>query len=280
MPERSKNPSPVGVVHLARAKNGVKPFADFLQSYRQYPAGLAHDLVIVYKGFRNREEIAPWERAVGDIPHELILIPDIGFDLRAYRIAAERLVNPHLFCLNSFSEILSEGWLEKTFTLMRREGIGIVGATGSWESMYSNAAKDFEGIAAPALVKRLTGYARLIGCQLCFDPFPNPHIRTTAFMMSREVMLRVWPRYILTKRGAYLFENGKNSLTKRILGTGLRPIVAGKDGLGYEKEDWARSNTFRKSNQENLLVADNQTRLYQNAEVQTRLRLSAFAWGT
>lgn len=269
----------IGVVHLARAKNGLKPFTDFLQSYCRNLAGLPHDFVIVYKGFPNRDEVARWEQAAAEVPHRSILIPDIGFDLRAYRVAVERLENPYLFFLNSFSEILSDAWLEKTFTLMRCDGVGIVGATGSWESMYSNAARDYEQVPATALIKRFTGFARLKACQLCFDPFPNYHIRTTAFMMSRAVMLRLWPRFTLTKRGAYLFENGKDGLTKQVLRSSLRPLVVGKDGNGYAKADWQRSNTFRNGNQENLIVADNQTRLYQGADAPTRLRLTTCTWG-
>lgn len=40
-------------------------------------------------------------------------------------------------------------------------------------------------------------------------------------------------------------------------------IVVGKDGEGYDKKEWRKSRTFRQSEQENLLVADNQTRDYQ-----------------
>ena len=269
----------IGVAHLARAQNGLKPFEDFLRSYRQHPAGIAHDLVIVFKGFGNKEAAAPWEKAASDIPHKTIFISDWGFDLRAYRLAAEQMENPFVYFLNSFSEILSDGWLEKTLALMQRDGIGIVGATGSWESMYSNAIRDFGQIPPTALGRRLSGFTRVKACQFCFNPFPNYHLRTNAFMMSHDVMLNLWPRCILTKRGAYLFENGKNGLTHRILSLGLNALVVGKNGVGYDKEDWVGSNTFRKSDQQNLLVADNQTRLYQNADEQTKIRLSAFAWG-
>ena len=269
----------LGVVHLARAQNGLKPFEDFLRSYRQHPAGITHDFVVVFKGFVTKEAAAPWEKAASNIPHRTIFISDWGFDLRAYRLAAEQMENPFVYFLNSFSKILSDGWLAKTFALMQRGGVGIVGATGSWESMYSNAIRDFEQIAPTALGKRLSGFTRVKACQIYFNPFPNYHVRTNAFMMSRDVMLNLWPRYILTKRGAYLFENGKSGLTNQILNLNLHALVVDKDGLGYGKEEWVGSNTFRNSDQQNLLVADNQTRTYQNANEETKIRLSAFAWG-
>jgi hypothetical protein len=266
------------VVHLARAKNGLKPFENFLTSYRRYQAGLPHEFCIVYKGFRNRDETSPLEKLLGNDEHESVFISDAGFDLRAFRKAAETLGHRNLFFLNSFSEILADNWLAKPMEVMRRnQGVGVVGATGSWESMYSNALNNFG--QSSGLASKLTGFLHLKACQFCFNPFPNHHLRTNAFLISRDLMLQLWPRHIRTKRGAYLFESGKRSFTNRILRCGLRPLLVGRDGRGFEMPDWSGSNTFRNSDQENLLVADNQTRLYQTANLATRERLATLAWG-
>jgi hypothetical protein len=64
-----------------------------------------------------------------------------------------------------------------------------------------------------------------------------------------------------------------------ILRAGLRPLVVGKDGRCYEKEEWHTSNTFWQGDQQNLLVADNQTNDYQNGSAERRLFLSRYAWG-
>jgi hypothetical protein len=269
----------IGVVHLARAKNGIKPFEDFLRSYRLHPAGISHDFIIIYKGFDTPSDAAEWERLATDIPHRTIQVSDEGFDLRAYRIAAEQLPNEFVYFLNSFSKILADDWLKKTFALMNHPGIGIVGATGSWESMLTNALSHFNQIPRSSILERLKGFIRLKGCELFFDPFPNPHIRTNAFLMRREILLRVWPKHFRTKRGAYLFENGRNSLTHRLKRMGLETLVVGKDGSGYQPTEWNRSNTFRSINVENLFVEDNQTRLFQNADAQIRLDLAEAAWG-
>jgi hypothetical protein len=60
---------------------------------------------------------------------------------------------------------------------------------------------------------------------------------------------------------------------------GLRPVMVGRDGTGYEKEHWHVANIFRQGNQENLLIADNQTDLYAAADGEKRAELSRFAWG-
>src|SRR5262249_17799329 len=112
-----------------------------------------------------------------------------------------------------------------------------------------------------------------------FHPFPNHHLRTNGFMIERDTMLQVWPRLITTKRGAYLFENGKNSLTQRILRLHRNVLVVGRNGQIYEKEAWARSGTFRNHGQDNLLIADNQTRQFDHADEKLRKYLELVTWG-
>ena len=109
--------------------------------------------------------------------------------------------------------------------------------------------------------------------------FPNPHLRSNAFIISRELMNSVWPRFVLSKRKAYHWESGRNGFTRRVQAMNLRVLVAGKDGLGYGPEDWSRSGTYRQGKQENLLVADNQTRGYDKADVGSRRQLSMVTWG-
>lgn len=78
---------------------------------------------------------------------------------------------------------------------------------------------------------------------------------------------------------AYKFESGKKGLTRQILDMGKEVLVVGKDGAGYKMGLWNRSKTFWQDDQENLLVADNQTRSYQNGTMEQRRYLSIMAWG-
>ncbi len=84
---------------------------------------------------------------------------------------------------------------------------------------------------------------------------------------------------IKSKRDAYKFESGKLSLTLQIIKMGKKPLIVGKDGIGYEKELWNKSRTLWSFEQENLLVADNQTMDYQNGTKEKRRTLSLVAWG-
>jgi hypothetical protein len=112
-----------------------------------------------------------------------------------------------------------------------------------------------------------------------FDPFPNYHIRTNGFMISRDLMRKIKYPSIVSKLDAYRFESGKHSLTKQIMSMNLSVLVVGKDGKGYEKEEWFKSNTFWQGDQSNLLVADNQTNRYLSSDINVKRHLSQSAWG-
>ena len=268
----------LGVVHLVRAHNGLQPFTGFLDAYTRNPGGAPHDLLIVFKGFSGDAELEPYRATLKSIAHQELRVSDLGLDLRAYSIACRHFEHSYLCFLNSYCVPLDENWLAKMFALIRQPQVGAAGATGSWESMYTNFLRSRGGTPMP-LLRRIMSALRSRLNRCLFLPFPNPHLRTNSFIISRQLMLEVWPRLILNKSAAYMFENGRNSFTQRLLRRGLKPLIVGRDGQGYEKEQWARSNTFRQSNQENLLVADNQTRNYAAADFEKRKCLSVLAWG-
>lgn len=263
----------IGVAHLVRARNGVEPFRRFLDSYARFPGGVDHDLLIIYKGFKHPVETREYHELLKPFQHQDLFVSDFGFDLRAYSLAARHFKNTRLCFLNSFTVIQGEVWLRKLDSLAVQPGVGLVGATGSCESMLTNL------VHAPAKGNFLLRSLKTRINSVLFKPFPNHHIRTTGFIISRSVMLDVWPRYIVTKQQAYMFENGRNGLSQRILRRNLKMLVAGRDGRGYEMEEWAASNTFRQSSQQNLLLADNQTRQFDQADAATRLKLSRMSWG-
>lgn len=270
--------SQLGVVHLVRARNGLQPFADFLDACAKYTPGVRHDLLIVFKGFKGETELQPYRDRLKNIPCRELHVSDVGVDLRAYSLACHHFEHTHLCFMNSYCAPLQEGWLDKMFALVHKPDVGAVSATGSWESMYTNFIRNLDHAPKP-LDRRVSRFLRLHLNRRLFRPFPNYHLRTNAFLISRKLMLEVWPRYILNKATAYIFENGRYNFTQRILRAGFKPMVIGRDGSAYEKEEWASSNTFRQANQENLLVADNQTRIYDTADFEKRKYLSTLAWG-
>lgn len=228
----------------------------FCRSYRRFAAGSDHKLHVILKGFANAVEL---EQARRDLRAELesfeeIFLPDVGFDLGAYRSAAIRTDGDFICCLNGSSVILGEYWLQKLVNNLVREGIGLVGCTGSYE------APQHAGTSCPQ--------------------FPNPHLRSNAFAIDRRRFLAAMPsRPFASKLDAYAFEHGWQSLTAQIQAEGLGVLIVGRDGRGFEMAWWPRSDTFRQGDQSNLLVGDNQTLLFRRSTVENKRTLFALAWG-
>lgn len=127
------------VAHLVRIGEPVASLRRFLASYEQHPAGAPHDLVILYKGFQSKAALAPYRAAAVEVPHGELRLGDEGFDLTAYRAAAEMLRARRYCFLNSHSRILADGWLDLMLRALDHAGVGLVGATGSWASRHSLA---------------------------------------------------------------------------------------------------------------------------------------------
>jgi hypothetical protein len=263
---------------LVRKKNGLATFRSFLESYRRFAAGIAHKLLIIYKGFSGPSDLAPYEAQLVDITHDWILVADFGFDLRPYFVAAEKSDCDYVCFLNSFSVILAEHWLLKLYQHISTPGIGIVGATGSWSSIGTGKIRR-QRPTWKRLLRPLVWPARRWYFRTYFDGFPNPHIRTNAFMIARLAFLRIRRGMLLTKMQMYRLEGGKQSITRQVERMGLEPVVVDKNGKGYVKHDWNRSGTFWRGNQENLLISDNQTRKYDYGDQTERLWLEDYAWG-
>lgn len=245
------------VVHLIWAPLGPAPLRRFAASYRAHPAGLDHRLVLIFKGFEAPEHAAEHAEAVDGLEHESIFYSRPTLDLPAYAAAAEELDASHLCFMNSESVLLCDGWLAALSSQLSTPGVGAVGATGSYESPSS---------LNPLRRRR---WAR----------FPNPHLRTNAFMLSRALMRTArWPE-VRSKSQAWRLESGTHGLTRHVWSRGGQTLVVGRDGAAYPPDRWPESATFRSAGQANLLVADNRTRQWDQASPELQARLSRLAWG-
>jgi hypothetical protein len=249
------------LVYLAWAPLGPEPVKRFLESYDRHPAGAEHVLAVALKGFRNGQDRSPWERELAASTHESLQMSAGGLDLGSYREAVERVRAERYCFLNTSSEVLCEGWLGHLERHLLAPDVGLVGAGGSFESAYSSAPRPLR------LLRR------------DFEPFPNRHLRTNGFMLERELVLDLdWvaPR---SKRRAWALESGRRSISRQVWERGLDVRVVGCDGVAYPSERWRESSTFRSGAQRNLLIADNRTRQYDQADPATKLQLEEMAWG-
>jgi len=271
----------IGLVHLVWAPLGPQPLREFLRSYHAHPAGAEHELIVVLNGVRRGESPGDSSRGsalraallaeLDDTEHRLVELERPVLDLPAYGLAARRVEHERLCFLNSYGTILVDGWLAGLARALEDPGVGIAGATGSWESQA-------EWIRGRPLYWPYQ-LALLRRARRDYPRFPNPHLRTTAFLLERPLLLEMDLERAADKRATYLLESGPRSITRQVLERDLRPVVVGRDGCVYDVEDWARSGTYRAGGQANLIVADNRTGDWERASPRLRRRLSRDAWG-
>ena len=265
----------IGLVYLVWAPLGPEPLRTFLRSYRAHHPGIEHELVIVLNGAGvEAAALSPREvlAELDGTQHQLIELERPVQDLAAYGELARRTEHEWLCFLNSFSAILADGWLGHLAHAARLPVVGLAGATGSWESQAEWMRGDPRGWA-----RHLSA---ALSARRDYPRFPNPHIRTTAFMLDRQtaVELDLWQAH--DKHAAYLLESGWHSITRRILEQGRRAVVVGRDARAYDIPEWKDSRTYRNGNQDNLLVADKRTEDWLRTSPSMRRRLSRDAWGT
>ena len=111
-----------------------------------------------------------------------------------------------------------------------------------------------------------------------YPTFPNPHIRTNAFLIGRELLLSLDLPHVRRKSDAMRFESGKNGLTRQLVARGLRPLLVDRHGKSYEVADWDDTEIFWRGNQRDLLVADNQTEHFADLNLPMRERYTDYAW--
>jgi hypothetical protein len=246
------------LVHLLWGPFGPEPAARFGAAHRAVDPGVEHRLVTLYNGFRGDEGSV--REALGIQADHEVHMPRPVQDLIAYRHALDAVDCDRVVFVNSWSEPLVDGWLARLAGALDDPGVGIAGATGSWESPASEA---------PPHLK--------LHRRLLFHGFPNPHVRTNAFALrvadGRALDWDVRRR----KVGAESLESGKRGLTRQLQARGLRPVVVSRRGV-VEVEGWPEARVFRSGRQEELLVRDNRTRQYDDADPRRRAFLARMAW--
>lgn len=260
-----------------------------MESYRRQEAGIAHRLVIVFNGMRSAQELQPFRLLLRGLDHHSLEMPVPTQDIPAYFEAAARIECEFVCFVNSYAVILAADWLAMLHAHASREGVGLVGATASWESHYTTTAATDRRLPLPHLLRPrgMVGWTlreagrlqRLARNRRGFAPFPNPHVRSNSFMIRRDLFLALRRSHIQNKTDALQFESGRAGMSTQVVKGGLSTLVIGRDGVGYTPDKWPLSDTFRVGRQSNLLVSDNRTREYLEAPPEMQARLREVAWG-
>jgi hypothetical protein len=249
----TKLQSRICVVYLYRTTHLTADLIRFLDAFEKHTRSSAARLCIVVKGTPSIDQSAAIQSGVDALQDkfdtEIFATPDDCNAMVTYWRAAQHLKCEFLCFMNTYSEPLVSGWLEKLATPVLSRIADVAGATGAYE----------------ATLKETT--------------FPNPSLRTNAFLINRELYLALEGVDSADRQAALMFENGQKSMTRQILEKGGRVVVVNGDGEAFDIHRCHEANAFRSLGPQNLLVADNRTREYETADEETKAKLRRFAWG-
>lgn len=244
----------IAVFYICRHgdKNWHKLAESFVTSYKKFKSGIRHQLYIIFKGFNSNTSLNRANKIFTHLKYKAIEQNDEGFDIGSYYQAALLAREVYICPLNSYSNILCNNWLKNLYLNICQINVGLVGATGSYEK----------------------------NDHFNFLKFPNPHIRTNAFLINRQIFIKFTSQFSFLKKNDVLkYESGRNSLTNFIRKDGKKALVIGRNGRAFDISTWPLSRTFKSSNQENLLVSDNQTDFYLKSPWPIKNFLSLRSWG-
>jgi hypothetical protein len=168
---------------------------------------------------------------------------DTGQDIETYKGVAAQVDTDYLLILNMFSQVLAPDWL-KHYVDKMNDTVGVISSTASNQSYYSSVyqkhpwywetTKGFNyNFRKYKLFFKAFFYWRFL-----FKPFPNPHLRTSAFFIRPKELLAMNFKFVKNKFTAYQFENGRNSMTVCYRKKGLKTLVMDKHGKVYEPSEW------------------------------------------
>lgn len=272
----------VAICYLMRnSKNSFEYLNIFIKSYNLFYPEEAHSLYIIFKGF-DESKLKQIKKKLANVNFRSIIVPDLNFDLGSYLISSYKINESYILFLNSYSKIEYKDWLKNLFRTIKKPNVGIAGCSASYGSPKNLIFPRVYFSITEIVMFPIRVINRVLKSlvYLNFKYPPNPHLRTNAFIIKKKI----FQNYFLTtgipikKTDALKIESGKFSLTNYIFSLGMDVLVVGKNAKVYNKNNWFKSKTFYCCYQKNLMVSDNQTRLFCKLNNPSKLRATYDVW--
>jgi hypothetical protein len=248
-------------------------FFKFIRNYKKYSSGINHRLLICFKNL-DKIKIEYLKLKIRKLKYIEFIDNLHGNDwdfMSFYRIAKKYSDYLILF-LNNQSFPVKKNWLLLMCSNFKNKRI--LGATGSYESISSR------GFLRSYNENILSYIYKVIKYLIYFPLFPNPHVRTTAFMMlAKDYIKYKFEKNYYTKFDSWKTESGRNSLTNFFKKKGFEILIINSDGKAYSEKYWKFSETYCYKNQSKLIISDNRTRKYENFSVKDKLIKKKIVWG-
>lgn len=267
----------LSVVYLANNKEGISSFKRFLKYYNIYKSGLKHNLIICFKNFYDEKSTARWKKVINKKIKYKLYFDDYkidDYDWGSYRRIAKNNKNKIILFLNSHSYPIKNNWLKLIAKHYAKKSL--VGCTASYASLSSSFFSYPKYYRMNFLKCLIYGFFNLFR----FPIFPNPHIRSNAFLIKGSDFLSLkLPIIFQHKLQTNMSESGWLGMTRQLKKKKFRIILANSKGEGYLEPTWIKSGTFSYKKQDNLIISDNRTRIYKSSSFENKKKEQKFHWG-
>ena len=244
----------------------------FLENYKNFKSGYPHELLICFKLF-NKDRLEIFRKLLININHTEFIDENINndFDLGSYSRVALKYPSRHIFFLNSYSYPICDNWLN--IIIKNYVKNSILATSASYESFLSS-------IKLKKLYKIFHYLIKLIQYKKLFYPFPNPHIRTTGFLLYAKDFIDFYNnKKCQNKHDAWKLESGRDSLTNFFLKKKFPVKLINSDGNSFKIDNWINSNTYCYLEKSKLIISDKHTRKYEVLNNSEKKLYQKNVWG-
>jgi hypothetical protein len=245
---------------------------NFIDNYNKYNSGRNHELLICFK-LINTDTIDRYKFFLKDLNYiEYIDINKFNdYDFGSYKRIAEKYLNYSILFLNSHSYPACDNWLLKLTKNFSNNTL--IGTSASNESLLNS-------LQLKKFYKILSYLFNLFHLKRNFNSFPNPHIRTSSFLINTNEFLEYMEnKKINSKIDTWKIESGKNSLTNYFKNKNFKFFIINSDGEKYTEKNWKFSETYCYSNQSKTIISDKHTRKYLSLNEKDRKVCQIKVWG-
>ena len=206
--------------HVLNDRNYAEYAKRFVQSYNKFSPGADHMTFIV----ENRGRIAEAERHLFEgLPNlQFFQHDNSGYDIGAFQHAARDIKCDLMVFFGSSTYLNGDGWLGRMKDSFLKHGNAQYGTMGNRGNLNVKVW---------------------------------PHIRTTAFWMSPDLM-NSYPKIVTKNEERHPFEHGQGCLTDWVAKCGLKSWVVNWN-TELLREQWdSDPNGYNRGNQKSLLAGD------------------------
>lgn len=214
----------VSITYIYPANAGPQ-FTDyalrFVKSYNENPPAVRHDSIIVLNGAKRTSEIECLFSALQNV--KFLEHDNSGYDIGGFQEASQRFPSDLMAFFGASTYFKGPGWLLRMLQAKIKHGEALYGVMGNRGETYPRKV--------------------------------YPHVRTTGFWLSTELMNK-HPVRVTRPEQRYEYEHGRTGLTSWVYQQRLKVFVVSWSGE-YEWKDWDNiPNGYHKNNQSALLCGD------------------------